>query len=79
MLSGERKPTKMHGTEIGPAVFEGTLSRPSESTVVTKYLNVPQLAFVSVKVSGFGRGNGVPVTVTVAKAGLLNAAPLTER
>jgi hypothetical protein len=38
VLSGETKPTNMNmqGTEIGPAVFEGTLSRPSESTVVTK-------------------------------------------
>ena len=36
VLSGDRKPTKLHGTETGPAVFEGTLSRPSESIVVTK-------------------------------------------
>src|SRR5262249_52741112 len=33
---GDKKPTNVHGTEIGPAVFEGTLSRPSASTVVTK-------------------------------------------
>jgi len=34
--SGERKPTKVHGTVIGPAVVEGRLSRVSERTVVTK-------------------------------------------
>jgi len=35
VLNGDKKPTNVHGTEIGPAVFEGTLSRPSDSTVVT--------------------------------------------
>src|SRR5258708_36174791 len=36
VLRGDKHPTKVHGTEIGPAVFEGTLSRPSHRTVVTK-------------------------------------------
>src|SRR5215472_14491663 len=34
--SGERNPTKVHGTEMGGVVLDGILSRPSLSTVVTK-------------------------------------------
>jgi hypothetical protein len=69
VVSGETKPTKVHGAEIGADVFEGTLSRPSVSTVVTKYVYAAQLTLVSVKVKGLGSGSGVPETVTVAYGG----------
>jgi hypothetical protein len=69
VLSGDRKPMKMQGTDIGTDVFEGTLSRVpmvpvipvvSVMTVVTKYVKVPQLAVWSMKLKVVGSGSGVP-------------------
>jgi hypothetical protein len=66
VLIGDKKPTNWHGTEMGSEVFEGTLSRASERTVVTKYVYVAHATLVSAKVNVFGSGNGVPETENVA-------------
>lgn len=91
VLSGCRKPMKMHGTDIGGFdVFEGTLSRVpmvpvipvvSVITVVTKYVKVPQLTVESMKLKVVGSGSGVPGgTGTVGLGGnWLKGPPFFER